>query len=349
MREGRAGCAGCRRQKEQKNENQSTKITPLHVHAYFMTSDDIKLSPAFQVAAESMVAMTGNPPKGIAIPDRLTGFCLAERIEFRHTSLSNGQLEIFELMSVPDARHPESVPWRSRYVLSETRLGTAAAISTINSGSNAAPFWNKGNVFLAMCTYAYGRISERYAMGLGARTFDPHTAETVASPRPPHFEKTFERMLDALTGFSADASALKANDRLPNWQLLYPGEYECYIPDDLERGTYRIPAAPYAKLVPVTHRIQMVTMLRFVTKRLLAYSVAHPESARTQTRHLSKLPPFVIRCESDMTENFGSTRPEDIEFLTWIFNKAAPLNGGSRFFHTRPPRMTQIDAPKIQV
>ena len=23
--------------------------------------------------------------------------------------------------------------------------------------------------------------------------------------------------------------------------------------------------------------------------------------------------------------------------LTWIFNKAAPLNGGSRFFHTRPP------------
>lgn len=24
-------------------------------------------------------------------------------------------------------------------------------------------------------------------------------------------------------------------------------------------------------------------------------------------------------------------------FLAWIFNKAAPLNGGSRFFHTRPP------------
>lgn len=23
--------------------------------------------------------------------------------------------------------------------------------------------------------------------------------------------------------------------------------------------------------------------------------------------------------------------------LAWIFNKAAPLNGGSRFFHTRPP------------
>ena len=25
------------------------------------------------------------------------------------------------------------------------------------------------------------------------------------------------------------------------------------------------------------------------------------------------------------------------ESLAWIFNKAAPLNGGSRFFHTSPP------------
>ena len=38
-----------------------------------------------------------------------------------------------------------------------------------------------------------------------------------------------------------------------------------------------------------------------------------------------------------------------VTVLAWIFNKAAPLNGGSRFFHTRPLRMTQIDAPKIQV
>ena len=41
--------------------------------------------------------------------------------------------------------------------------------------------------------------------------------------------------------------------------------------------------------------------------------------------------------------------PNSKTVLAWIFNKAAPLNGGSRFFHTRPPRMTQIDAPKIQV
>ena len=122
-----------------------------------------------------------------------------------------------------------------------------------------------------MCTYAYGRISERYAMGLGARTFDPHTAKTVASPRPPHFEKTFERRLDALTGFSADAAALKANDRLPNWQLLYPEEYECYIPDDLERGTYRIQATPYAKLVPVTHRIQILKAGKYTLTHFPAF------------------------------------------------------------------------------
>ena len=32
-------------------------------------------------------------------------------------------------------------------------------------------------------------------------------------------------------------------------------------------------------------------------------------------------------------ETWGDLKAE----LAWIFNKAAPLNGGSRFFHTRPP------------
>lgn len=27
-------------------------------------------------------------------------------------------------------------------------------------------------------------------------------------------------------------------------------------------------------------------------------------------------------------------RGSNSQMLTWIFNKAAPLNGGSRFFHT---------------